>query len=102
MSTPNPSSAHPSTVATNPKTAAGDAHKTESAAASAPELSTPEASKQGKGRRRLIGWVAGAVCAGFALYVGLPWVLTAGSTVSTDDAYVNSHVTFVARACPAR
>ena len=46
--------------------------------------------------------MAGAVCAGFALYVGLPWVLTAVSTVSTDDAYVNSHVTFVAARVPGQ
>ena len=26
----------------------------------------------------------------------VPWVITALNTVSTDDAYVNSHVTFVA------
>jgi len=30
------------------------------------------------------------------LLVGVPWVRTALRTVSTDDAYVNGHVTFVA------
>jgi membrane fusion protein (multidrug efflux system) len=30
------------------------------------------------------------------VYFLLPWVLTALNTVSTDDAYVNGHVTFVA------
>jgi membrane fusion protein (multidrug efflux system) len=30
------------------------------------------------------------------LIVGVPWVLKAFSTVSTDDAYVNGHVTFLA------
>jgi membrane fusion protein (multidrug efflux system) len=30
------------------------------------------------------------------IYFLIPWVLTALNTVSTDDAYVNGHVTFVA------
>jgi membrane fusion protein (multidrug efflux system) len=37
----------------------------------------------------LIGLAVGA-------YFLIPWVITALNTVSTDDAYVNSHVTFVA------
>ncbi len=31
-----------------------------------------------------------------AAYFIIPWIITALNTVSTDDAYVNSHVTFVA------
>jgi membrane fusion protein (multidrug efflux system) len=31
-----------------------------------------------------------------AVYFGVPWVVTMLTTVSTDDAYVNGHVTFVA------
>jgi membrane fusion protein (multidrug efflux system) len=31
-----------------------------------------------------------------ALWFGIPWVQTTLTTVSTDDAYVNGHVTFVA------
>ena len=49
--------------------------------------------------RKLWLWVAGGVGLGVAALVGVPWVLTALRTVSTDDAYVNGHVTFVA---PAR
>jgi membrane fusion protein (multidrug efflux system) len=33
---------------------------------------------------------------GLVLYLAVPWIITALNTVSTDDAYVNSHVTFVA------
>jgi membrane fusion protein (multidrug efflux system) len=33
---------------------------------------------------------------GVATYFLIPWVITALNTVSTDDAYVNGHVTFVA------
>jgi membrane fusion protein (multidrug efflux system) len=46
-------------------------------------------------RKRLL--LAGAV-AGLAagVYFLIPWVVTLLNTVSTDDAYVNGHVTFVA------
>jgi membrane fusion protein (multidrug efflux system) len=42
--------------------------------------------------------VLAAVVAGLAVgaYFLVPWVITALNTVSTDDAYVNGHVTFVA------
>ena len=32
------------------------------------------------------------------LVIGIPWIREALNTVSTDDAYVNGHVTFVAAA----
>jgi len=44
-------------------------------------------------------WLLGAgivVALGVAGYFLVPWVNTALNTVSTDDAYVNGHVTFVA------
>jgi membrane fusion protein (multidrug efflux system) len=41
-------------------------------------------------------WIlCGAVLLG-ALLAGVPWAITTWNTVSTDDAYVNGHVTFVA------
>ena len=39
---------------------------------------------------------AGALILAGALWFGIPWVQTTLNTVSTDDAYVNGHVTFVA------
>lgn len=57
---------------------------------------SPESRPQApRGRKRLLA--AGAV-AGLALcgYFLVPWVDTALNTVSTDDAYVNGNVTFVA------
>ena len=36
------------------------------------------------------------MASGSAGYLAVPWVTRALNTVSTDDAYVNSHVTFVA------
>ena len=48
------------------------------------------------GRRRMLLAAAGVVILAAALWFGVPWVQTALNTVSTDDAYVNGHVTFVA------
>jgi membrane fusion protein, multidrug efflux system len=45
-------------------------------------------------RKLLIGVLGAAVVVGVVF--GIPWIRSALSTVSTDDAYVNGHVTFVA------
>ena len=37
-----------------------------------------------------------------ALIAGIPWILGVLNTVSTDDAYVNGHVTFVAPRVPGQ
>ena len=46
-------------------------------------------------RKLLIGVLGALVVAGVAA-LGIPWIELTFSTVSTDDAYVNGHVTFVA------
>ena len=48
------------------------------------------------GRRKMLLGVAGVVILATAIWFGIPSVQTALNTVSTDDAYVNGHVTFVA------
>jgi len=55
----------------------------------AQNLATPH------GRRWWI-WIIGFVLIVFALIAGVPWFIKSLSTVSTDDAYINGHVTFVA------
>ena len=55
----------------------------------------PEKQKP-RGRRNLLLGAAGLVILAAALWFGIPSVQTALTTVSTDDAYVNGHVTFVA------
>ena len=45
-------------------------------------------------------YVVGALVIVAVLWVGTPRVITAFKTVSTDDAYVNGHVTFVAPRVP--
>ena len=71
-------------LATRPPTAA--------AAGPGPESATQKA----KAKRPLWMWLAGGVLIALALYVAIPRVILASKTVSTDDAYVNGHVTFVA------
>jgi membrane fusion protein (multidrug efflux system) len=47
-------------------------------------------------RRKVTLLVGGAVALAAGAYYLVPVVITALNTISTDDAYVNSHVTFVA------
>ncbi|MBV8488319.1 MAG: HlyD family secretion protein [Planctomycetaceae bacterium] len=49
-----------------------------------------------KQRRRVLVGVLGALVLVVACVFGIPWIRFALDTVSTDDAYVNGHVTFVA------
>jgi len=55
----------------------------------------PPAKQRFTRRRKLLIGVLGAVVVAAAAY-GIPWIRFVLSTVSTDDAYVNGHVTFVA------
>jgi membrane fusion protein (multidrug efflux system) len=56
----------------------------------------PQAKPKAGSRRRILLGAAGLLILAGALWFGIPWVQTALNTVSTDDAYVNGHVTFVA------
>ena len=63
---------------------------------SKPDPGSTPASNRGITRRRklLIGVLGAALIA--ALVFGIPWIRFVLSSVSTDDAFVNGHVTFVA------
>lgn len=52
--------------------------------------------------RRRLQYAAGGVVALLVLVKGVPWTITALRTVSTNDAYVNGHVTFVAARVPGQ
>src|SRR5262252_4700774 len=56
----------------------------------------PPLNRQSTRRRQLLMGVLGALILVVACVFGIPWIRFALSTVSTDDAYVNGHVTFVA------
>jgi membrane fusion protein (multidrug efflux system) len=59
------------------------------------EAVSPAKQKANRRRKLLLGG-AGAVILAGVLVIGVPWIMNALNTVSTDDAYVNGHVTFVA------
>jgi membrane fusion protein (multidrug efflux system) len=52
--------------------------------------------KQKATRRKVVLGASGVLILAGALWFGIPWVRMTLNTVSTDDAYVNGHVTFVA------
>jgi membrane fusion protein, multidrug efflux system len=47
-------------------------------------------------RKRKWLWIVGVVAAAAMCIVGVPWVREMVNTISTDDAYVNGNVTYVA------
>src|SRR5262249_724693 len=53
-------------------------------------------------RRRWLLPGVGLLALLLILFEGIPWVRTELQTVSTDDAYVNGHVTFVAARVPGQ
>ena len=53
-------------------------------------------------KRPLWIWIAGGVLVLLALTKVVPYTINAFRTVSTDDAYVNGHVTFVAPRVPGQ
>ena len=57
---------------------------------------------RGAGKRRWWLWIAGGIVAVLVAVEGIPWLVTAFTTVSTDDAFVNGHVTFVAPRVPGQ
>jgi membrane fusion protein (multidrug efflux system) len=56
----------------------------------------PGAARRWTRKRKLLAGVLGVAVVAVLLVVGIPWVEEMLNTVSTDDAYVNGHVTFVA------
>ena len=67
---------------------------------SQPQGRRPGAASSSRAGNRVLGSVALLVTLGAGAYLGYPILVTALTTVSTDDAYVNSHVTYVASRIP--
>jgi membrane fusion protein, multidrug efflux system len=59
------------------------------------DAGTPASHAAGLKRKLAIGAAAALVLAAVLIF-GVPWIRLTLATVSTDDAYVNGHVTFVA------
>jgi membrane fusion protein (multidrug efflux system) len=62
----------------------------------------PLGGHQSTRRRRLLIVVLGMLALAAALWFGIPWIRLTLNTVSTDDAFVNGHVTFVAARVPGQ
>jgi len=75
------------------RVSANDSAKSMQAEASKP---TSLAGHQSTRRRRLLMAALGILVLAAALWFGIPWIQLTLNTVSTDDAFVNGHVTFVA------
>jgi len=56
----------------------------------------PSEAPQPARKRRLLAGVVGVAVLAVLVVFGVPWVKEMFNTVSTDDAFVNGHVTFVA------
>src|SRR6478752_4760356 len=63
---------------------------------------TPTASPRPKRKNRRLFMVLGVLLALAVIFLGIPRVRRALNFVSTDDAYVNSYVTFVAPRVPGQ
>jgi membrane fusion protein, multidrug efflux system len=85
---------------TNPRsTATGETpatRDTESARNSSEAGSAPQEARKAAWKRRLVFVALGVAVLSALVVFGIPAVREALNTVSTDDAYVNGHVTFVA------
>jgi membrane fusion protein, multidrug efflux system len=77
----------------------GETDKVQSGMRSAPNAPTSNPPMR---RRRLLLGAAAVVLLAVILAFGIPWIRQTLNTVSTDDAYVNGHVTFVAARVPGQ
>jgi membrane fusion protein (multidrug efflux system) len=78
------------------KPASIDARTISKEDASVEPARTPPVPRKATRKRKLLAGAVAVVVLAVLLVFGIPWVEAMLNTVSTDDAYVNGHVTFVA------
>jgi membrane fusion protein (multidrug efflux system) len=78
------------------------AHDTDKARRDVPSGPNAPTSHQPTRRRRLLLGVAAVLLLAVVLVFGIPWIRQTLNTISTDDAFVNGHVTFVAARVPGQ
>jgi membrane fusion protein (multidrug efflux system) len=88
----------PPSSASRPQPPAGHTDEGESQAPTPATLGTPKPAPH----RRLLWLAGGAIVLAVGAYFLVPAVSTALNTVSTDDAFVNGHYTFVAPRVPGQ
>jgi membrane fusion protein, multidrug efflux system len=62
----------------------------------------PQEARKNSWKRKLLAGAIGVAVLAALLVFGVPWIEEMLNTVSTDDAYVNGHVTFVAPRVPGQ
>jgi membrane fusion protein (multidrug efflux system) len=80
----------------------GGASGVKSTQSEAPSEKTPAGAVRAAKRKKLLLGAIGVLVVIAALVFGIPWIQQTFNTVSTDDAYVNGHVTFVAPRVPGQ
>ena len=88
----------PGSISAQP-TANGDAsaaHDAKSAQTPPESRPAPQEARKATRKRKLLAGVLGVAVLAVLLVSGIPWVEEMLNTVSTDDAFVNGHATFVA------
>jgi membrane fusion protein, multidrug efflux system len=88
-----PDSINAQSTASGEASAARDAKSAQPPPESPP---VPQEARKATRKRKLLAGVLGVAVLAVLLVFGIPWVEAMLNTVSTDDAYVNGHVTFVA------
>jgi membrane fusion protein (multidrug efflux system) len=83
-------------------TANGDAAAAHDAQTPPESGALPQDTRKTARKRKLLFGVLGVAVAAVLVVFGIPWVQGMLNTVSTDDAYVNGHVTFVAPRVPGQ
>jgi len=83
----------PQPTANGDASAAPDAQSAQTQPEAGP---VPQEAPKAARKRKLLAGALGVAVLAVLLVFGIPWVEAMFSTVSTDDAYVNGHVTFVA------
>jgi membrane fusion protein (multidrug efflux system) len=88
-----PGSINAEPTADGDASAAHDANSAQTPPKSSP---VPQEPRKATRKRKLLAGVLGIIVVAVLLVFGIPWIKEMLNTVSTDDAYVNGHVTFVA------
>jgi membrane fusion protein (multidrug efflux system) len=89
----DPESTNAQPTATRDASAADDATSAQTSPEARP---VPPEARKATPRRKLLAGVLGVAVLVVLLVFGIPWVEAMLNTASTDDAFVNGHVTFVA------
>jgi membrane fusion protein, multidrug efflux system len=95
LPSPNAAEPRPAMAATVPPNGVSVAEGAKSTQVDAAKAAPPGGHGLLRRRRLIVGTLA-VLALAVLLWFGVPWVRFALSTVSTDDAFVNGHATFVA------